>query len=104
MSEAKHTPTPWVHYDDRDSTGRQELQAMGRTIARSYYKDEQAAHDFALMSRAVNSHAELVAAGDRLANAAAAISPTAPSSAQIDGLHGAIENWEFVLARAKVQP
>ena len=36
--DSKHTPGPWTLYDDRDDqkTGRMEIAARGRTIARLF--------------------------------------------------------------------
>jgi len=51
----KHTPAPWTHYDDTTpagKTGRHEISALGRTVARIYYKDEQANADGALIAAA----------------------------------------------------
>jgi hypothetical protein len=51
----KHTPGPWKHYDDTapaGKTGRHEIVAMGRTVARVYYGDEQARHDARLIAAA----------------------------------------------------
>jgi hypothetical protein len=49
------TPGPWKHYDDTTPAGktcRHEIVAMGRTVARVYYADEQAAHDARLIAAA----------------------------------------------------
>ena len=32
----KHTPGPWTFYDDTASTGRIEIVALGKTVARIY--------------------------------------------------------------------
>ena len=33
---SKHTPGPWTFYDDTASTGRIEIVALGKTVARIY--------------------------------------------------------------------
>jgi len=33
---SKHTPGPWNFYDDTTSTGRIEIVALGKTVARIY--------------------------------------------------------------------
>lgn len=34
---SKHTPGPWNLYDDTASTGRIEIVALGKTVARIYH-------------------------------------------------------------------
>jgi len=52
MAQSKHTPGPWSHYDDRRSTQRHEVVALGRTVARIYYSDDQGAADARLIAAA----------------------------------------------------
>lgn len=59
---SKHTPGPWTFYDDRaDTIPRIEVQAMGRTIARTYMKDDQALCDARLIAAAPDLKALAVA-------------------------------------------
>ncbi len=44
---------------------------------------------------------ELYAAGEKLADAASAIHPTAPSAAEMDRLHIAIADWGRIAAKAR---
>jgi len=110
MSE-KHTPLPWVAVDDglgtiKDADGNDICDCMG-----SDFGPNSDAYHAAMIVRAVNSHAELVAALELFTSAS--MGETRPSRGESsigwqasDGLSAservAIANR--VLARAKVQP
>jgi hypothetical protein len=67
-----HTPTPWSHYDDTGpdgKTGRHEIVAIGKTVARIYATKGMEAEDAAnaaLIVKAVNAFDPLVSALERL--------------------------------------
>lgn len=81
----------WTLYDDREKNGRLEIQKMGRTVARLYYKDNEALADARLLVAAP----ELLAAAKRVyahltARIAAAPSDSVPLFDGIADLHDAI--------------
>jgi hypothetical protein len=63
-----HAPTPWSHYDDTGpdgKTGRHEIVAIGKTVARIYATKGMEAEDAAnaaLIVKAVNAFDPLVSA------------------------------------------
>ena len=62
---AEHTPGPWAHYDDRDTTQRHEIAATGKTVARIYCTNGHEEED--------DANARLIAAAPELLSALEAI-------------------------------
>lgn len=65
MTEAKHTPTPWKvseGLDDTSVTIRQDNGEFHRPVAEIWYNGDDPSANAAFIVRAVNSHADMLAA------------------------------------------
>jgi hypothetical protein len=60
--EKAATPGPWNHYDDADSTGRQEIVALGKTVSRIYAGNSSGKADAELITELRNAWPKLRAA------------------------------------------
>ena len=97
------TPRPWMHYDDTDAagkTGRHEIVATGKTVARIYRtagSEVEDAANAALIVRAVNCHDELVAA---LRDIIAYVEGYAAGADSDDPVHVELPRYRAALAKA----
>lgn len=93
MNESKHTPGPWFHYDDRSSTERHEIVAMGKTVARVYCTNGCEAED--------KANARLIAAAPDLLEACEAMLEEMQVWETEQGEHPAATLARAAIAKAK---